>query len=230
MKKRWDFDQMFSAPVLCYIILLIISFVLIAVSLFFTAMNPTLKDILRNFGYGIFGSTFVAVLVDLGSTKRQRNNDQKAFLILSRDLKDAIENLLFLRGRFNHIPGEKYEQIPYRKWLMKIATVRLKSDDCEEPFLTIIKRNYEVLYKTADLLNRKSAILATNLCVPKDFIHNLDELILYTRHAIDFPESEFSISTAFMIVTIIKLFPEYHDDFLGTWDASMNNKWKWNVL
>lgn len=226
MKKRRDFDQMFSASVLCYIILLIISLVLIAVSLFFTAMNPILKDILRNFGYGIFGSTFVAVLVDLGSTKRQRNNDQKAFLVLSRDFKDAIENLLFLRGKFNHILGEKYEQIPYRKWLMKIATVRLKSDDCEEPFLTIIKRNYEVLYKAADLLNRKSSILATNLCVPKDFIHNLDELILYTRYAIDFLESEFSISTAFMIVNIIKLFPEYHDDFLGTWDASMNSKWK----
>jgi len=109
-------------------------------SLFFIAMNPTLKDILRNLGYGVFGSTFVAVLVDLGSTKRQRNNDQKAFIMLSMDLKDAIENLLFLRGRFNHIPGKKYEQIPYRKWLMKIATVRLKSDDCEEPFWLLLRR------------------------------------------------------------------------------------------
>ena len=83
IKQIWrKLNRIVSAPIWCYIILLLLSFILIGISLGLSEEN-TFGNILVNFGYGLFGSTFVAILIDYGATIRQRKNDQKEFFLLT---------------------------------------------------------------------------------------------------------------------------------------------------
>ena len=91
IKRTWrKLNRIVSAPILCYLTLLLLSFILIGVSLGLSE-NNTFGNILVNFGYGIFGSTFVAILIDYGATIRQSKNDQKDFFLFTKDLKEAIK-------------------------------------------------------------------------------------------------------------------------------------------
>lgn len=228
IKRIWrKLNRIVSAPILCYLTLLLLSFILIGVSLGLSEKN-TVGNILVNFGYGIFGSTFVAILIDYGATIRQRKNDQKDFFLLTKDLKEAINNLIAFRNEYNHVLGEKYREIAYNKWIHKIAAVRFEFDGHDSLLLVVIKAYYKIILEMAELLDDKSSILVNNLYLPDDFIYNLGQLILYTKMALaDEKENDytaFKLGTDCMLARIPLLFPEYKSILFETWNDSTRHQ------
>lgn len=228
IKRIWrKLNRIVSAPILCYLTLLLLSFILIGVSLGLSEKN-TVGNILVNFGYGIFGSTFVAILIDYGATIRQRKNDQKDFFLLTKDLKEAINNLITFRNEYNHVLGEKYREIAYNKWIHKIAAVRFEFDGHDSSLLVVIKAYYKIILEMAELLDDKSSILVNNLYLPDDFIYNLGQLILYTKMALDDEKGNdytaFKLGMDCMLARIPLLFPEYKSILFETWNDSTRHQ------
>lgn len=227
-KRMWrKLNRIVSAPILCYLILILLSFVLVGVPLLFSDSN-VFGNIITNFGYGIFGSTFVSVLIDYGATIRQRNNDQKEFFLLTKDLKEAINNLVSFRNEYNHVLAEKYREIAYDKWIYKIAAIRFESDGHNSSLLVVIKTYFQIILEMAEMLDNKSSILVNNLCLPDDFIYNLGQLILYTKMALGNEKNNddisFRLGTTFMLAIIPLLFPEYKSILFEKWNDSEKQK------
>jgi len=120
LKKVWvKINKTVSAPMWCYLILVLLAFAMITAPLLFSRDN-SFFIIITNLGYGIFGSTFVAYLVDYGATVRKRVNDQKEFFLLTKDLREAIDNFISFRNRYNHILPKADRTLSYKDWLKKI--------------------------------------------------------------------------------------------------------------
>lgn len=224
LKRMWrKLNSIVSAPIWCYLILILLSLILVGVPLLFSESN-SFGNIITNFGYGIFGSTFVAILIDYGATIRQRKNDQKEFFLLTKDLKEAINNLIVFRNEYNHVLAEKYREITYDKWIYKIAAIRFEFDGHNSSLLVVIKTYFKIILEMAEILDNKSSILINNLCLPDDFIYNLGQLILYTKMALgnekEDEEISFRLGTKFMFSIIPLLFPEYKSILFEKWNNS----------
>lgn len=223
-KRLWKkLNQTVSAPIWCYLLLIALSLVLVGVPMLFSESN-VIYNILTNFGYGIFGSTFVGILIDYGATIRQHKNDRKVFYLMTRDLKGAIYNLIEFRKRYNHVLPEKYREISYVKWIYKIANVRISFDKEFMPLLVIIRDYFKIILDMAEMVDDKSSILIDNMYLPENFIYNLGQLILYVKmvlgnERLDEAKS-FDIGITMTFSYISLLFPEYKSIFFENWNSS----------
>ena len=60
---------------------------------FVIGLPITKTDLFKNFAFGIFCSTLVSHLIDIGSTRRQHAKDQKDFIWFTEALRDICSNL-----------------------------------------------------------------------------------------------------------------------------------------
>ena len=105
-------NQYVSAPILYYIILLLLSVLLMGISVAFIK-NPPLDNFLTNLGYGIFCSTFVAALVDFGTTHRKNKKDINDYFLLTRRIRAVIIDLISFRLEYGQYIGNAFANIEY---------------------------------------------------------------------------------------------------------------------
>jgi|GEM_PF-6054295 len=223
LKRVWvKINKTVSAPMWCYLILILLAFAMITVPLLFSSDN-NFSIIITNLGYGVFGSTFVAYLIDYGATVRKRVNDQKEFFLLTKDLREAIDNFISFRNRYNHILPKADRTLSYEEWLKKIDKIEFEFEfDGQKTSLFVLnKTNFIIVLEMAKTLESKAILLADNLWLPNDFMFNLGELVKNLNSALRdenrFDDFAFKLQISDVLKEISLLFPEYKRLLLEEW-------------
>lgn len=214
----------FTVPFFYYLCLLIASILLIILPFLFPSINPNINHIIENFGFGIWGSTFVAILVDYGTTRKQSKADSFIFNMITQDLRHSINGLLLFRRHYNNMFEEKYRKLPYYIWITESATQTIESGyGNKELFLDIIINAFKPILDSALLLNEKCGILANNSYAPTNFINDLSDYIITTKSTFKEYENKgefLLIGYGESLVKLINLFPNLRDTFIEEWDTS----------
>lgn len=224
LKRTWaKINKTVSSPMWCYLSLIIVAFAMILVPLMFPGGNAVLT-IVTNLGYGIFGSTFVAYLIDYGATVRKSANDQKEFFLLTKDLKETIENLISFRNRYNHLLPKADRMLPYEAWLKNIDRIPFEFDGHQSSLFAMNKTNFIFVLRMAKILESKSVLLVDNLSLPNDFLFNLGELVKNLNSALEdeerFNDFAFRLQISDVLKGIALLFPEYKHLLFEEWDCA----------
>ncbi len=224
-KSLWEkLNRIVSTSILCYLFLILLSFALVGIPLFFE--SNIFCNIITNFGYGIFGSTFVAILIDCSNTIRQRNQDQKEFFLLTNDLREAIDNLVSFRNRYNHLVPKEYRGLPYNQWIYQLDTVKFEFDGHETTMFIMVKTYFTIILEMAKTTDSKSIILANNLYSPDNFVYNLEQLIKYLEMSLMNEQGKENFSLRLGIPCVLEncslLFPAYKNVFFSEWTANKN--------
>ena len=137
-----------------------------------------MHSLFANFGYGIFGSTFVAFLVDIGATRRQGIDEKNTFLSLTYDLKKTITALIQYRTGYEQDFKIYTDDTPFYKWVLAKHESRsqLKGHNIR-PFKEEVVNSILPMSSKAELLKQNAVILGTNSNINEKFIHDLDILI-----------------------------------------------------
>ena len=221
VKKLWmKLNRMVSAPLLCYLILILLSFVLIGTPLLFPN-NGKIFTIMTNFGYVIFGSNIVAFLIDYGASIRKYESDRKEFFLLSKDLRTSVDNLITFRRHYNNIFPDECRRLSYKKWLYKLECAEFEFDGHKSSLLVVVKMYLRIVLSMAEILDSKATLLVNNLCLPENFIYNLDKLIIDLRISVGDKDSVDNLALRLAMPDIIDnislLFPEYKSIFCDDW-------------
>ena len=105
-----------TVPFKYYLSLLIFAILLGLVSLIVPSEN-VLHSALANLGYGVFCSTFVALLIDYGSTISKQKDDSEAFRILTKHIRLAINGIIRFRLTYEDLHRVESDETKLEEWL-----------------------------------------------------------------------------------------------------------------
>lgn len=221
-KFRKRINKTVSVPAWCYLILFLLSMAMVFVP-FLLLQGDSIGNLFANLGYGIFGSTFVAFLIDCANTIRQRKNDQKDFALLTKDLKEAVYNLVEFREKYNNLVQKSYRNLPYVEWMYKMGDITFEFDEHSFSLLIEIKFYLRVILEMSKKLERQSVILVNNLFIPEDFFYNLGQLITEIEVVVsDGNGDEFALRlfASSIFEKIQNIFPEYKSFWFDEWKVT----------
>ena len=169
----YKIDAAVSAPAICYAGLLLTSIVFIVISVICTD-TFLLDGFFTNLGYGIFCSTFVAVLVDYGATKRKKEKDNNDYRSFTMKVKQNINSLIDFRIH-NEFKYKELSRLTYCQWISGLFNIESTAPEYKKirtEFIDICKR---LLFSVLSLKDY-SGILAGNFYLPDRFFNHLDNL------------------------------------------------------
>ena len=223
IKKWWKkIDRIVTAPLLYYLIL-------ICASCFAFVVTEYSKDteyirIIKNVGYGIFGSTFVAFLIDYASTKRKKDHDIKELYVLTHTLRSIAKELLKFRIKHGGILDAQYKDVEYNKWVLELPKYEVDCNGGKRHLHELMSTLLELLLNAAVSLKENSVLLANNSCLPDYFFIYLDRLILATKTMLDEGECLeahlFIITIEDVLESIAGIMPEFQHILFDKWNPS----------
>lgn len=211
-----------TVPAKYYISLLILASVLGIVSLIVPFGNA-FHSVFANIGYGIFCSTLVALLVDYGGTISKQKDDDDAFKILTKNLKDAIDNLIKYRIEYENNNIDCDERA-FKDWLNFIFN---PYGEIEDSIKKTILGYLDVMFFIAQMMKENAIAFASNDNVTEEFLNNLDLLILNLKVILN-KDQVLNDTNAFLSSfalynlpdLIARLFPEYKSVLCEKWNHS----------
>lgn len=220
-KKRISetIDKDVSVPWQVYFILLVISFVLIYLAIFWISQLSIWNGITINIGYGVFCSTSVALLIDIGSTRRLIKRNKIIFESLKLDLRDNCQTLLYIRWKYKDIVGEKYNNKSYLSWLKKASSIYTISGDSDNKVLVVfeeLKQVYREIKASAEALKigfysnlENEAVTYKNRTIVSSIVLLCDVAL---RAADDKDYEKFFLASKELFLAIGYLYPEYSNE------------------
>lgn len=163
IKKAWrKLNRLFAAPILCYFILLILSFCFLMASFRYTGKSE-MSTFFGNLGYGLLGSTFVALLIDFSTSLRRIDEDKLQYLRITKDLRLSISLLIRFRFKYDKLGKPSCKDLVYQEWFSEVSNLRGKHNGQEYPVYEIFQEYCKPLLEHAKKLKEKTNDLADNL-------------------------------------------------------------------
>ena len=195
--------------------------------------DTTFRSFIGNIGYGVFCSTFVALLIDFGATKRQSERDERLASAYTISLKNSIFPLIELRAKVapDYIDDlsklNASDKLSYSFWITKLIENNTGSNETINRILDLFFKAVDGILERAKDLRYKSSILFNNSYLTEDFLNNLDELIHALEVICNYRESNDNlyepIANAFTLLGL--MFPEYEGVFTEEWNPVKMRKY-----
>lgn len=149
-RKCYQIQKHFSAPLSVYFLILIISFVLMLLQMWWKCGFS--KDVLANIGYSLFASWLAAILVDYGNNKILNKKQLKEFKLLCFN-HNQLTNDLFITvsGLYEENYDPEIRDITFKKMIEKMLDPQYRKynitksvhEECISEISHIIVQFYE---------------------------------------------------------------------------------------
>lgn len=180
-KSKKGYYAVLSTPSWVYLIAVSLSILFICIS-YCTESSIWYIELLKNLGYGIAASTGVSLLIDIGSTKRERKQECMIYARMTADLKNACKELpsevyTAVYEAFGYDSMDKYT---FDEWICRLFTNNAnhyerqkKEIKCAVQAISLIKQ------KAVELCEVMKAFL-DNECVTEELEKNVKQLISFS--------------------------------------------------